>query len=140
GEAAWVTTDRAAVRRAMIMKASAMAAILLITLGATLLWLVSYKFNRALIDQTASKITEYQEAATAAGPYLTENLIEDHSFHKILPLLDRLRNLPAGYANRATRTPWAATYGLSQRERLQSASENLYRIGLERMFRSRLLF
>jgi len=140
GEAAWVTTDRAAVRRAMIMKSSAIAAITLITFGAMLLWFVSYQSNRALIDQTASAYKEYQEAATAAGPYLTETMIEDRSFHKILPLLDRLRNLPAGYATRNIRTPWAAAYGLSQRERLQSASENLYRIGLERMFRSRLLF
>ena len=37
-------------------------------------------------------------------------------------------------------TPLAATFGLSQRERLQSASENGYRLGLERMFRSRLIF
>ena len=67
-------------------------------------------------------------------------MIADRDLHKILPLLDRLRNLPAGYATRNVPTPWAATYGLSQRERLQSASENIYRIGLERMFRSRLLF
>ena len=140
GEAAWVTTDRAAVRRAMIMKASAFATIALITCGAMLLWFVSYRANRALIDQTASAYKEYQEAATVAGPYLTETLIEDRNFHKILPLLDRLRHLPAGFATHNVRTPWAATYGLSQRERLQSASENLYRTGLERMFRSRLLF
>jgi type VI secretion system protein ImpL len=105
-----------------------------------LLWFVSYRANRALIDQTASAYKEYQEAATVAGPYLTETMIEDRSFHKILPLLDRLRHLPAGFATHNVRTPWAATYGLSQRERLQSASENLYRTGLERMFRSRLLF
>ena len=36
--------------------------------------------------------------------------------------------------------PLAATFGLSQRERLQSSSENAYRIALERMFRSRLIF
>ena len=140
GEAAWVTTDRAAVRRAMIMKASALAAIFLITFGALLLWFVSYKYNRALIDQTATSVKEYQEAANAAGPYLNETLIEDRNFHKVLPLLDRLRSLPAGYGTHTVRTPLAATYGLSQRERLQSASENLYRTGLERMFRTRLLF
>ena len=140
GEAGWVTTDRAALRRAMIMKASAMATIALVSIGAMLLWFASYRYNRVLIDETASAYTEYQTAATAAGPYLTENLIGDRSFDKILPLLDRLRNMPAGYATRDVTTPWPATFGLSQRERLQSASENLYRIGLERMFRSRLMF
>jgi type VI secretion system protein ImpL len=37
-------------------------------------------------------------------------------------------------------TPLMAGFGLSQRERLQSSSENEYRIALERMFRSRLIF
>ena len=37
-------------------------------------------------------------------------------------------------------TPIPATFGLSQRERLQSASETAYQDALERMFRSRLIF
>jgi len=34
----------------------------------------------------------------------------------------------------------SATFGLSQRDRLQSATENAYRVGLERLLRSRLIF
>ena len=48
--------------------------------------------------------------------------------------------MPAGYAVRDIPTPLTATFGLSQRDRLQSSSENAYRIGLERLFRSRLIF
>ena len=137
GEAAWVSTDWAAVRRAMIIKAAAFASIALVVFGASLLWAVSYKRNSALIDQTELADKAY---LAAAGPYVSEKLIADRDFHKVLPLLDRMRNLPAGYAGRDASTPLPATWGLSQRERLQSASENSYRIALERMFRSRLIF
>ena len=48
--------------------------------------------------------------------------------------------MPAGYGVRDEPTPIAATFGLSQRERLQSASETAYETALERMFRSRLIY
>jgi type VI secretion system protein ImpL len=137
GEAAWVSTDRAAVRRAMFIKGSAIAAIVIIAFGLTTAWLVSYKSNRGLIDQTDAFDKEY---VTAAGPYLSETLIADRDLHKIVPLLHSLRHMPSGYGLREQPTPLAATFGLSQRERLQSASETAYRGALERMFRSRLIF
>ena len=52
GEAAWVSTDRAAVRRAMIIKAAAFAVIALFSVGLSVAWWVSYKHNSTLIDQT----------------------------------------------------------------------------------------
>ena len=137
GEAAWVSTDRAAVRRAFIIKAATLSAVALVTIGASLLWFVSYQRNKALIEQTELADKAY---VAAAGPYLTEKTVADRDLHKVLPLLDHLRNLPAGYAVRGVSTPLPATYGLSQRERLQSASENAYHIGLERLFRPRLIF
>src|ERR1700719_985317 len=45
GEAAWVSTDRAAVRRAMILKAAALSAIALIAIGASATWLTSHQRN-----------------------------------------------------------------------------------------------
>jgi type VI secretion system protein ImpL len=137
GEAAWVSTDRAAVRRAFIIKAATLCTIGLLTFGMSLLWFVSYQRNRALIEQTEVADKAYE---AAAAPYIQEKVVADRDLHKILPLLDALRNLPAGYGVREVSTPVSATFGLSQRERLQSASENVYRIGLERMFRSRLIF
>ena len=137
GEAGWVSTDRAALRRAMIMKASAYSAIALLTVGLLTLWLVSYKRNSDLIQQTEAADSAY---VAAAGPYIDEKVVADRDLHKVLPLLDNLRALPAGYSVRTVSTPMAATYGLSQRERLQAASENAYRIALERMLRSRLIF
>jgi type VI secretion system protein ImpL len=137
GEAAWVSTDRAAVRRAMIIKAAALSAIALVALGASAAWLTSYQRNSTLIEQTEVSDKNY---VADAGPYAHETVIGDRDLHKVLPLLHELRHMPTGYAVRDVPTPLMAEFGLSQRDRLQSASETEYHIALERMFRSRLIF
>ena len=137
GEAAWVSTDRAAVRRAMILKAAAFSIIALASAGILAAWFTSYNRNSTLIEQTELADKKY---LADAGPYAKETLIGDHDLHRVLPLLHELRNMPAGYAVRHVSTPLAAGFGLSQRERLQSSSENAYRVALERLFRPRLLF
>jgi type VI secretion system protein ImpL len=137
GEAAWVSTDWAAVRRAMILKVSALTAIALVSVGATAAWLSSYQRNSALIDETTLATQKYENDADR---FRHETVVRDHDLHLLLPPLYELRNMPAGYATRDVPTPFLAGFGLSQRERLQSSSENAYRLGTERMFRSRLLF
>jgi len=137
GEAAWVSTDLRALMRSRIIKAAAYAVVASVTIGLCATWWTSYIRNKALIAQTNIAIAEYKEAA---GPTIKETVIADREFAKVLPFLHRLRFLPAGYANRNIETSIWASFGLSQRERLQSASEGAYRAGLERMFRSRLIY
>jgi type VI secretion system protein ImpL len=137
GEAAWVSTDWAAVRRNMIMKGAALSAIALVSIFAASAWLTSYQRNSALIAQTDTAQEAY---ANDADHFIHEQEVADHDLHLLLAPLYELRTLPAGYASRLEGTPVVAGFGLSQRERLLSASENAYRIGLERMFRSRLIF
>jgi type VI secretion system protein ImpL len=137
GEAAWVSTDPRAVRRARILKGAAYAGLVLLSVGFVAAWTASYMRNRALIAQTETALADYR---ATAGPLAEETKISDRDFGKILPVLQRLRNLPTGYASQSLKTPVLATFGLSQRERLQSSSETAYRIGLERMFRSRLIY
>ena len=137
GEAAWVSTDRAAVRRSVILKAAAFSVIALLSVGISVAWLISYTRNSSLIEQTELADKKY---LADAGPYAKETLIGDHDLHNVLPLLQELLNMPAGYAVRQVSTPLAAGFGLSQRERLQSSSENAYRVALERMFRPRLIY
>ncbi len=48
-------------------------------------------------------------------------------------------NLPVGYARRNDPTPIDQTFGLSQRSRLQDASDQLYQQALERLMRPRLI-
>jgi type VI secretion system protein ImpL len=137
GEAGWVSYNRAAVRRARIAKVSLYSLIFLVAVTASGLWWLSYSRNKDLIDRTQYAVADYLQQA---GPYLHETTIGDRDLHKVLPLLDKLRNLPAGYATRKDPTPRLATFGLSQRDRLLSSAEQVYHIGLERLLRPRLVY
>jgi type VI secretion system protein ImpL len=137
GEASWVSTDRAAVRRARIIKGALYTVVTLISVCAAAAWWESYRRNQDLIAETQSSVAQFTQQA---GPYAKETVIADRDFHKVMPLLYRLRTLPAGFATRDTSTPLLATLGLSQRERLQSSAEQIYHLGLERLFRPRLMF
>jgi type VI secretion system protein ImpL len=137
GEAAWVSTDRAAVLRARIIKASAVVALLLVAAAASLAWWTSYTRNRALIDDTIVDAADYH---TVAGELTKESEISDRDLAKVLPALNKLRNLPAGYAERDVPVPLAASFGLSQKDRLESTAIRAYANGLERMLRPRLLY
>jgi type VI secretion system protein ImpL len=98
---------------------------------------ISYVRNRALIDHTDAAIADYR---AAAGPLATETIVADRDLAKVLPLLYKLRLMPTGYAQRSVAVPLLATFGLNQRDRLQSLSESAYHVALERLFRSRLLY
>jgi type VI secretion system protein ImpL len=137
GEADWVSTDRGAVRRALLIKTAALSLIGLCAVGLSIAWLTSYKKNSDLIAQAVQVDGDY---ATAGAPLIKQTLIADHDLDKILPLLHRLRNAPAGYATRDKQVPLSERYGLSQHPRLLSASDAAYHTALERLFRPRLLY
>jgi len=137
GEADWVSTDRDAVRRALLIKTAALSLIGLCALGLSVAWLTSYKKNSDLIEQAMKVDGDY---ASAGAPLIKQTLIADHDLDKVLPLLHRLRNAPAGYASRNALVPLSERYGLSQHPRLLSASNAAYHTALERMFRPRLLY
>jgi type VI secretion system protein ImpL len=48
--------------------------------------------------------------------------------------------MPTGYTQKGETVPVAETFGLSQRQRLQSSAIDAYRMGLERLYRPRLLY
>ncbi len=137
GEADWVSTDRRAVRRALILKASALSLIGLLAVGLGIAWITSYKKNSDLIEQAVRIDGDY---AAAGSPLIKQTLIADHDLDKVLPLLHRLRNMPVGYATRDAKVPLSQRYGLSQHARLLSSSDAAYHTALERMFRPRLLY
>ncbi|WP_315832430.1 type VI secretion system membrane subunit TssM [Bradyrhizobium prioriisuperbiae] len=137
GEADWVSTDRGAVRRALIIKTAALSLIGLVSVGLIVAWLTSFKKNSDLIEQSLQVDGDY---AAAGAPLIKQTLIADRELDKVLPLLHRLRNAPAGYASRETPVPLSARYGLNQQPRLLSASNAAYHTALERLFRPRLLY
>jgi len=137
GEADWVSTDRAAVRRALILKTAALSLIGLLAIGLTAAWLISYKRNADLIAESLQADGAY---ASAGAPLIKQTLIADRDLDKVLPLLYRLRNAPAGYASRSEPVTLSARYGLNQQPRLLSPAKAAYHAALERMFRPRLLY
>lgn len=137
GEAAWVSTDWRAVRRALIFKIAAYTCLLAFAAAATTAWIISYLHNKELIAETSTRVEAYR---AAAGPLATQKVISDRAYEKVEPLLRRLRFLPVGYASRGKGVPLSARFGLNQYDRLQSSSENAYRVALERMFRPRIMY
>ena len=123
----------------MILKAAALSAIALLTIGASLLWFVSYKRNSALIEQTDAGRPGLRRAAAGTLP-ARRPWSPTATSTKSCRCSTACATCRPATAPATTSTPLAATYGLSQRERLQSAAENVYHIALERMFRSRMLF
>ncbi len=101
------------------------------------LWWTSFLRNSQLIALTNGLTSKYR---ADAAEVLREPVVADRNFSKVLPLLNALRYLPTGYASRDEGEPILATFGLSQRPRLRSASETSYRAALERLFRPRLIF
>ena len=106
-------------------------------LGLGAAWTESYRRNRDLIADTQAAAAQFTQQA---GPFTKETVIADRDLHKVMPLLFKLRNLPAGFATRDASTPLLAELGLSQRERLQSSGEQIYHVALERLFRPRLMY
>ena len=106
-------------RRALIIKTATMALIGLVAIGLGVAWLTSYKKNSDLIEQAVQVDNAY---AAAGAPLIKQTLIADRDLEKVLPMLHRLRNAPAGYATRDVAVPLSERYGLSQHPRLLSAS------------------
>ena len=135
-EAGWVSTNIAAVRRSLALRAAAFTLIGLATAGILGLWWMSYTRNAAIVSATEQGVNDY---ASIAGPFIKQNSVTDPNLLPIYELIGSLPNLPVGYAKRNDPTPVEQTFGLSQRPRLQDASNDLYRQALERLLRPRLI-
>lgn len=137
GEAAWVSTDKAALRRQRLLRAAAYGGLALLSAGSVAAWWTSYGKNRGLIDATAQAADVY---LSAAGPVAKETVVAERDYARVVPALHTLLNMPVGYAERAAKTPVSEGFGLSQRARLLTVSEDAYRIGLERLLRPRMIY
>ncbi|MDX8490262.1 type VI secretion system membrane subunit TssM [Mesorhizobium sp. VK22B] len=135
-EAGWVSFDRAAERRARLARFGGLAAIALAALAALGVLGLSFSANKSLIASTRQAMAQYRDSADSL---LNSTTVTDVDLENVIGPLDQLRNLPAGYESAGQTRPVEESFGLSQRERLLSASKTAYRQALERSFRSRLL-
>ncbi|WFP62586.1 type VI secretion system membrane subunit TssM [Mesorhizobium sp. WSM4904] len=135
-EAGWVSFDRTAERRARLARFGGLAAIALAALAALGVLGLSFFANKSLIASTRQAMAQYRDSADSL---LKSATVTDVDLENVIGPLDQLRNLPAGYEAAGQSKPIEESFGLSQRERLLSASKTAYRQALERSFRSRLL-
>jgi len=134
-ESGWVSFDRAAERRASLARFGGLAAIAMVALAALGMLGLSFFANKSLIASTRQAMAQYRDSADSL---LKSTTVTDVDLENVVGPLDQLRNLPAGFENGDQGKPIEEMFGLSQRERLLSASKTAYRQALERTFRSRL--
>ncbi|TPM22335.1 type VI secretion system membrane subunit TssM [Mesorhizobium sp. B2-3-6] len=135
-ESGWVSYDKSAARRAAVARFGGLGTIALIAAAALGTLALSFAANRSLIASATVAMGQYRATAETL---LKAATVTDVDLENVIGPLDQLRDLPAGFEAAELATPIGETFGLSQRERLLSASRTAYRKGLERMLRSRLL-
>lgn len=136
GEAGWVSTNAAAVRRSIILRTAGYSLTLLIAVGALAAWFTSYFSNSALIAATDSSAKAY---TVEQRELVSEDTIRDADFLRVLGPLDKLRSMPAGYETASIGPPLKETFGLSQKKRLSTSTTAAYATGLDRLLRPRLI-
>ncbi len=118
-------------RRAWLQRL-AFAGVLGVTLLMALIWLGSYFQNLAYIDEVSAQTDTLQTTVDELDPTLANPLI-------VLNMLNKVRNMPGGYADRDKDTPWSLNFGLYQGDKLGKASISLYQKLLKKVFLPRLM-
>ncbi|UWR01323.1 type VI secretion system membrane subunit TssM (plasmid) [Rhodobacteraceae bacterium S2214] len=131
----WVSHDMGAIRRTAILRAVSLSAIGVAMVAMLAVFGISFWNNRNLVNVAETEAATYSRAAQVE---IARTEVEDPALEPILPYLESLRLMPAGYGETAEPTIWEG-FGLGQRDRLSAATENAYADALEQMFRPRLI-
>ena len=119
-------------RKRAWLQRGAIAAILAATAAAALAWSTSFIGNRNYINETSIEAKALQEEIDGLDPSQNSPLAT-------LPVLNKARQLPGGYAVKDQSTPWLLGFGLYQGDKLGNAATSLYRKLLRRIFLPRLM-
>lgn len=139
-EADLIGEDRVLARIRRLRRALAFAAMLVGAFALAAFWARSYHGNIALIERTDEAVTRVEEALRQFDtPPRSLNKVEDTDFAALLPVLDAMRDLPAGYGERGRWPPLSLTGGLYQGNTLGRAGEAMYARALRSLFLSRIL-
>ncbi|RJE87911.1 type VI secretion system membrane subunit TssM [Paracoccus onubensis] len=134
-EQGWVSHDLKAVRRSLMIRTAAFSAIALVTIGAVSALGYSYWKNFQLVRTAEGETRSYK---LAAQEELARDVIDDTDLRPIVPLLNDLSTMPAGYGDSQDTSFWEGL-GLGQRDRLNRVATESYAEALERMLRPRLI-
>jgi len=131
----WVSHDKRAVQRSRIMRGTALTMIVLATVASIGAYGYSYWQNATLVKVASSEAGSY---ARLANDEIKREEINETELGPILPYLNAVRAMPAGYGS-AEKEPVWEQLGLGQRDRLALAASDSYSDALEKMLRPRLM-
>lgn len=136
-EAGWVSKDMRAIRREAFFRWGLITVMLVTTIGLSALWYMAYRQNQQVVDIATAAERQYQHIrdnqATSVAPV---NSVPSLETIKPLHVMRKLNNdLDDVEAQRS----WFSGFGMGQEDRIKSASEDAYRLSLERAFRPRLI-
>ena len=94
------------------------------TAGLLVAWTLSYFANGALIEEAAKKVAAAKARVADVPPAQALDIAA------VLPVLNELRELPAGYASREAEVPWSQRFGLYQGDGIGERSVAAYRRAL----------
>jgi len=139
GEAGLPVADPIVLRKRQIRLTAMVGGIAALGLAAIALWTVSFFGNRDFQDQTELAAAEIEQERDTQRADLVRVGGSDTPLQQLVPLLDRLRNLPEGYAARQEGGPsfwmrWGLfQWGLSRR------NEEVYQAALRRILLPRVI-
>ena len=136
-EAGLVTSDVKRERREAWLRRAAWAGAVLLTLGMSAAWWLTYEYNRNRITTFAQDLVGVAEQAQAVGG--TQLSQRDRALAPVLPILDELRALQTCQVDPARAGPLPIGLGLSQQEPLNGYATAAYRHGLEELLLRRLV-
>lgn len=131
----WVSFDHKAIRRAKLRRSAAMTLIVGCTVAAMAAFGFSFWKNAQLLAEAERDAVAYFKAANTE---ISRNVISDTNPSAVMPHLQNLRNMTAGYGDTRKPTRWEK-FGLSQHREVSLAAGKAYSDALERMLRPRMI-
>ena len=97
------------------------------------IWVTSFAKNQYYIRQVAEQTQDVKQTLATVESGQNDLLA-------VLPVLDKARFIPGGYADQFEGTPWSLSFGLYQGDKLGKAAVKLYQKLLKEVFLTSILF
>lgn len=110
----------------------ALAGVFAVTTLIAVIWFSSYFQNQAYIDDVSAQTSALKKTVDEFEPTQDNPLL-------VLDMLNKVRNIPGGYADRNKDIPWSLKFGMYQGDKLGGAAISLYQKLLKKIFLPRLM-
>jgi len=137
-EAGIVSRNRKVERARVILGWASVSLATVVILGMAAVWYYSYIGNKQLVADFDAALGTYRQQVADTGLQL--NPVQDSRLDLILPALQTLRTMPAGYEKSREGVPLSLRFGLYQGNKLGADADAAYRRALNGLFLPRLLY